>query len=152
MTRYADAVGAELDARTTRSIPSLDRTAGEVRVSLAGAGAGEALRQIVQFLDDIAPLDNPTIRQAIGSEPDTVGDHRWDALLGGIAEYVSHRAELPVPGWAASPGRFLRRFWFVIEDILGRPTPGLDIAAFVSAPPELANRGVFLDRSSLVSV
>ncbi|MFI5716024.1 hypothetical protein [Nocardia sp. NPDC051750] len=65
---------------------------------------------------------------------------------------MSPRAEFPVPSWAASPDRFLARFWFVIDDILGRPMPGLDIAAFVSAPPELANRGVFIDRSSLVSV
>ena len=149
MLRYAKAVGTELDAYAG---PSLDRTAAAVRASLQGSGAGEALRQVIQFLADVAACEDDAFRQSMRVEPDTVGDPRWDALLAGIAEYVSRRAGIPVPGWASAPGRFLRRFWFVIEDILGRPAPGLAVAAFTSAPPELAGRGVFLDRSSLVSV
>jgi transcriptional regulator with XRE-family HTH domain len=150
--RYADAVGAGLDARAGDYLPSLQRTAAEVRHSLSRAETGDGFRHIVQFLNDIAALDTVAIREAIRNEPDTVGDRRWDALLGGIAEFVARRAGLPVPGWASSPARFLDRFWFVIEDILNRPAPGLAVAAFTSTPPELANRGVFLDRSSLASV
>ncbi len=153
LIRYAEAVGTELDTHAAAAAaPSLIRTAAAVRASLAGSSAGEALRHVIQFLDDVAALDDDAVRQAIRDEPDTVGDRRWDALLAGIAEYASRRAGIPVPGWASAPGRFLRRFWFVIEDILGRPVPGLAVAAFTSAPPELAGRGVFLDRSSLVSV
>lgn len=151
LIRYADAVGTELDAHTAAAA-SLDRTAAAVRGSLAASGAGEALRQVIQFLDDVAAFDGDAVRQSIRAEPSTVGDPRWDALLAGIAEYVSRRAGIPVPGWASAPGRFLPRFWFVVEDILGRPAPGLAVAAFASAPPELAGRGVFLDRTSLVSV
>jgi transcriptional regulator with XRE-family HTH domain len=150
--RYAEAVGADLDARAGDHTPSLQRTAAEVRDSLARAEKSDGFRHIVQFLNDIAALDAAAIREAIRNEPDTVGDRRWDALLAGIAEFVARHAGLPVPGWASAPGRFLPRFWFVIEDILGRPAPGLAVAAFTSAPPELANRGVFLDRSSLASV
>jgi hypothetical protein len=40
----------------------------------------------------------------------------------------------------------------VIEDILGRPAPGLAALAVVSSPPELSSRGVFIDGSSLESV
>jgi transcriptional regulator with XRE-family HTH domain len=149
LIRYAEAVGTELDAHAAAS---LDRTAAAVRASLAVSGTGEALRQVIQFLDDVAALDDDAVRQSIRAEPNTVGDPRWDALLAGIAEYVSRRAGIPVPGWASAPGRFLPRFWFVVEDILGRPAPGLAVAAFISAPPELAGRGVFLDRTSLVSV
>jgi transcriptional regulator with XRE-family HTH domain len=149
LIRYAEAVGTELDAHAAAS---LDRTAVAVRASHAVSGTGEALRQVIQFLDDVAALDDDAVRQSIRAEPDTVGDPRWDALLAGIAEYVSRRAGIPVPGWASAPGRFLPRFWFVVEDILGRPAPGLAVAAFISAPPELAGRGVFLDRTSLVSV
>lgn len=149
--RYADAVGVDLEARAVCE-RTLKRTATQVKASLAEDDSGEALRHVIQFLDDIAGRDAADVRAAIHIEPDGVGNPRWDALLAGIAEYVAHRADLPVPGWASAPGRVLNRFWFVIDDILGRSAPGLDIAAFVSAPPELANRGVFLDRSSLVSV
>ncbi|WP_216892460.1 helix-turn-helix domain-containing protein [Nocardia alni] len=152
IARYSEVVGLQLNTQTAANDPSLERTAIEVRTSLTNAGPSEALRQVVQFLDDIAILDNQAVRHAIMTEPDTVGDRRWDALLAGIAEYVSRRSNLLVPGWATAPGRFLQRFWFVIEDILGRPAPGLAVAAFTSAPPELSSRGVFLDQSSLVSV
>jgi hypothetical protein len=72
--------------------------------------------------------------------------------LAGIAEYAGLRFEFATPGWAAAPSRFLHRFWFVIEDVLRRPAPGLAALAFVKAPAPLANRGVFLDADSLVSV
>jgi transcriptional regulator with XRE-family HTH domain len=150
--RYAEVVGADLDARAGDHAPSLRRTAAEVRDSLTRTEKSDGFRHIIQFLNDVAALDNTATRAAIRVEPDTVGDRRWDALFAGIAEFVARRASLPVPGWASSPGRFLVRFWFVIEDILDRPAPGLAVAAFTSTPPELANRGVFLDRSSLASV
>jgi transcriptional regulator with XRE-family HTH domain len=150
--RYAEAVGARLAAPTVEPGPSLEQTAADVQMSLHSEGAGEALRQVIQFLDEVKAVDSASVRDAVRVEPDSTGDRRWDALLAGVAEYVSRRAGLRVPGWTAAPGRFLDRFWFVIEDILGRPAPGLAAAAFVSSPAELAGRGVFLDRSSLVSV
>lgn len=149
LERYATAVGAEL---YTAPVPRLARTALEVASSLRGAGAGEALHQVIQFLDDVHRLEKRDVGLAVRDEPDSVGDRRWDALLAAVAEYVTGHAGLPVPGWASAPGRFLTRFWFVIEDIVGRPAPALAVAAFTDAPPEFANRGVFLDRSSLVSV
>lgn len=97
-------------------------------------------------------MDAESRAGAVRGEPDPVGDRRWDALLAGTAEYACRLFNLAVPGWTAAPGRFLHRFWFVIEDIIGRPAPGLAAMAFVSSPPPLANRGVFLDRASLVSV
>ncbi|WP_153415349.1 hypothetical protein [Nocardia macrotermitis] len=121
-------------------------------MSLLDEDGGEALRQVIQFLDEVEHMDSTRVRETVHGEPGSTGDRRWDALLAGIAEYVSRRAGLLVPGWTAAPSRFLDRFWFVIEDILGRPAPGLAAAAFVSSPAELAGRGVFLDRSSLASV
>lgn len=151
--RYAEAIGAELEivAGAGRS-PILDRTAAAIRLALSDGDAAEALRHLIQFLDDVASTGPAAVRDSMRLEPETTGDRRWDALLGGAAEYASRRAGVPVPGWATAPGRFLRRFWFVIEDLLGRPAPGLAAMSFAAAPPEFANRGVFLDRSSLESV
>lgn len=153
LERYAEAVGVRLDASAPAGhAPSLDLTAAEIRRSLLDRGADDAFRQVIQFVDDAEGADPTAVRRALRVEPESTGDKRWDALLAGIAEYVSRRAGVPVPGWASSPGRFLRRFWFVIEDITGRPSPGLAALAFVSSPPELSNRGVFIDRTSLESI
>jgi len=153
LERYARAVGmtVAVDAPAA-AVPSLDGTATEIRRLLTGNELNAALRQVIQFLDDTRSADTATVRHSLRVEPDSTGDKRWDALLAGIAEYVSYRAQIPVPGWASAPGRFLRRAWFVIEDLLGRPSPGLAAWAFADSPPELANRGVFLDRASLESV
>jgi len=149
--RYAEAVGTRLVVLPAGS-PSLAQAARDVTVAVVQHDADEALRHIVQFLNDLHKMDPGMRHQAVRDEPAPVGDRRWDALLGGIAEYASRLFDFRVPGWAAAPSRFLPRFWFVIEDILGRPAPGLAALAFVTTPAALANRGVFLDRASLVSV
>ncbi|NUS45023.1 MAG: helix-turn-helix transcriptional regulator [Mycobacteriaceae bacterium] len=152
MERYADAIGVEFTIRAVADRSTLRMVAVDVRQSLDTAGASESLRQVIQFVDDTARLEAAEVSTRIREEPDSVGDSRWDALLAGIAEYVGRRAGVATPGWASAPGRFLHRFWFVIEDVLSRPAPGLAAHSFVSSPPELAARGVFLDRASLVSV
>ena len=142
----------QLAAVPAISGPSLSALARDISDSLATRDADDALRHVIQFLDDVSRMEAESRRLAVWEEPEQVGDRRWDALLAGIAEMVSLRYGLAVPGWATAPGRFLRRFWFVIEDILGRPAPGLAAAAFARAPRPLANRGVFIDAGSLVSV
>ncbi|GGJ75045.1 hypothetical protein GCM10010123_01290 [Pilimelia anulata] len=153
LVRFADAVGAEVIVRPAEpAAPSLARTADLMRPLLAEGAADEAFRYVVQFLDNLRDADTIVRSAAVRAEPEALGDARWDALLAGVAEYVSGRQGSPVPGWACAPGRFLRRFWFVVEDILGRRSRGLAALAFVASPPEMASRGVFLDRESLVSV
>lgn len=153
LERYAEVVGVELAFGPNRhQAPSLEFTAAEIRRSLVERDPDDAFRQVVQFVDDVRRVNASGVRHAVRVEPESTGDKRWDALLAGIAEYVSRRAGLPVPGWASAPGRFLRRFWFVIEDIIGRPSPGLAALSFASSPRELASRGVFIDRSSLESI
>lgn len=150
--RYAEAVGMRLTVVPMRpGGPSLALTAEGVRAELAADDPDGALRHVIQFLDDLARQAPELRRQAVRDEPERVNIH-WDALLAGIAEYASQRFGFAVPGWAAAPSRFLRNFWFVIEDLLGRPAPGLAAMAFVRSPSALANRGVFLDNDSLVSV
>lgn len=151
--RYARAVDAKPVFEAGRmAVPALDRTADEVRASLKAGESGEALRHVIQFLDDIGGADRAAVRQAVCVEPDDTGDERWDALLAGMAEYVGNRVGLPAPGWANVPERLLRKPWSVVEDIIGRPSPGLAMLSFASSPRELANRGVFIDRTSLESV
>jgi hypothetical protein len=148
--RYAEAVGLRITVVSAG--PSLASTAHDMRDAVAAGNADEALRYVIQFLSDVEKLSPEGLRQAVHEEPDSVGDKRWDALLAGVAEHACHHAGVTVPGWSAAPSRFLQRFWFVIEDILKRPAPGLAAWAFARSPAALAARGVFIDRRSLVSV
>jgi transcriptional regulator with XRE-family HTH domain len=148
--RYADAVGATLTLESQG--PSLERTGVAVRIAVGEGQHGEAFRNVIQFLDDVRNTGPVAVRQAVKSEPEPTGHRGWDALLAGIAEHVCYESGALVPGWASAPGRFLRRAWFVIEDMLGRQAPGLAALAFATTPAALAARGVFLDRSSLESV
>ncbi|GAB3221851.1 hypothetical protein GCM10027447_08060 [Glycomyces halotolerans] len=130
----------------------MERTAADIRRSLIERGVDDAFRQVSQFIDEVERLEADLVPSAIRDEPESTGDERWDALLAGIAEYVSNRVGQPVPDRANEPGRFLRWCWFVVEDVIGRPSPGLAALTFASSPPELAARGVFIDRTSLESV
>lgn len=153
ISRYAEAIGAHVAVGIDRSAgPSLEQAAMAIRRSLATRDPDDAFRQVIMFVDDIKRVDRSAARRALRIEPETTGDKRWDALLAGIAEYCSHLVGLPVPGWASAPSRFLRKAWFVIEDIIGRPAPGLAALVFVESPPELSARGVYIDGSSLESV
>ncbi len=148
--RYLQALGARLviDER----VPTLVETAAGVRAAIGARDPEEALRHVIQFIDDVSRLNERARTVALRDEPDPTGSPQWDALLAGVAEYVALTHGARVPGWTAAPSRFLPTFWFVIEDILGRPANGLAANAFVNSPAPFANRGIFLDRRTLVSV
>jgi transcriptional regulator with XRE-family HTH domain len=148
--RYVRALGGRLVF--AEQTATLARTAAEVATLVTADAPGDAFRLAIQFIDDFEALDEHGQLIAVRDEPALTGSKHWDAFLAGLAEYVAVRHGIPVPGWASSPARFLADFWFVIEDILGRPAQGLAAIAYATAPPSFANRGVFLDRSALVSV
>lgn len=148
--RYVAALGVELVVRESTS--TLSATAIGIEQALKDRSPEDALRLAIQFADDVAHLGPEMIAAATREEPPSVGSRHWDALLAGLAEHVAHGCGIRVPGWATAPGRFLPDFWFVIEDLLGRPARGLAAIAFATSPPSFASRGVFLDRATLVSI
>ena len=103
------------------------------------------VRYLAELVVDLDRLPVEEVRTVIGAEPDLVGDERGDALIAGMVEWLAHRAKVPAPR-TRRPERFLDRWWFVT------PYRSLHPSALVDSPAELANRGVFLHRSSLESV
>jgi transcriptional regulator with XRE-family HTH domain len=144
--RYVHALGARLVVED--EVPTIAAVGGRLKPGLPE----EALRLAIQFIDDVAALPDALRPRAIRDEPEPTGSARWDAFLAALAEYVAYQHALRVPGWTAAPARTLTRFWFVIEDILGRPANGLAANAFVTSPAQFAGRGIFLDRSTLISL
>lgn len=145
---YASAVGHRLE------VHGPDVTAACVR-GIAHAldghgGADAAMRSVIQLFDDLLTTPDPAV--ALATEPATTGSPQWDAAVAAACERAARLRGIEVPGWTAAPSRFLRRWWAPIEDVLGRPAPGLVCLALASSPPEFAVRGVLIDRDTLASV
>lgn len=119
--------------------------AGHLRSSLTSAlGTGDGLRLIRQFISDVER--SPTPGDLLGLRPPSCGDRRWDALVAGVVEDLAFRLGIPVPAWTADDSYLLSEWWFVTSIPDMRPT------AFVETPAAIANRGVYIRRSSLVNV
>lgn len=147
LTAYASAVDLTI---TTVGRDVLGDGARAIEAALTRADPGEALRAIVQLVDDAALL--PTL-DALRTPPPPTGDRRWDAALAATAAWlVRQRGGAPLV-WAAAPSRFLDAPWFPLAEVLGRPL-GAAMAAhlLVAAPAEFSGRGVLLDPDTLCSV
>ncbi len=130
----------------TRTLQTVSETALQVRRCLDAAKQQEALRWVAQFVDEFDHASQADRSGLVAAEPPSTGDPRWDALLAGVVEHLCFHHDLPTPEWTLRPSRFLERWWFVT------PYRSLHASAFVSTPPALANRGVFIHESSLRSV
>jgi len=94
-----------------------------------------------EFLEEYrweAPEAQPSL---LRSEPESVGDERWDALLAALAEHLAAKHDLAPPSWTAS--RVLRRPWFPAELASQRAD------ALVWAPAAFRKHGVYLSSKDL---
>lgn len=132
--------------------PTLQSTAVAVRHAIAAHELNKAFRLVAWFCDDVRRVHRGVVADSVVAEPESVGEHRWDAMLAGVAEYVCNRAGTAVPGWARQPQRFLDRSWFVIEDLIGPRSAAFREWMVEEAPGELASHGVYIDAASLESV
>lgn len=114
--------------------------------SLHSGREAEALRMAADLLTGLTAMEPADVARAIDSDPGSIGDDRWDALIAGLVERAAHTAGVRTPLWTAAPSRFLDRWWFLT------PYRSLHPSAMVETPAELANRGVFVTESSLHSV
>jgi hypothetical protein len=77
----------------------------------------------------------------LSQEPPPVGDERWDALLGALAEHLTAQQDLAPPEWAES--RVLQRPWFPAELAVQRAE------ALIWAPAAFRKHGVYLSARDL---
>jgi hypothetical protein len=74
-------------------------------------------------------------------EPQPLGDVRWDALLGALAEHLAAQHDLAPPGWADP--RVLERPWFPADLAIQR------VQALAHAPGAFRKHGVYLAAADL---
>jgi hypothetical protein len=108
---------------------------------------GEPLEKALsEFLDTFyTALDMASRIEMVREEPVSIGA-RPDALIGAVAEYLSHEYALPrVPAWAFGPSRYLERAWHTtpFEDAAMR-----EYLTF-SSPAEFASRNIFTEERPL---
>jgi hypothetical protein len=111
---------------------------------LSGAPRDVVLAEFVDTFD-LAP--NISARfAAIEQEPALTHDHRLDALVGAIAEYLAKQRRLGrVPGWVCNPARRLDRPWFTSAS----PSDGMREYLTFSSPAEFASRNIFTEERPL---
>jgi hypothetical protein len=108
---------------------------------------GEPLEKALsEFLDTFYTAPDTASRiEMVREEPVSIGT-RQDALIGAVAEYLSHEYALPrVPAWAFGPSRYLDRAWHTtpFEDAAMR-----EYLTF-SSPAEFASRNIFTEERPL---
>jgi hypothetical protein len=79
----------------------------------------------------------------VHTEPQSVGDERWDALLAALAEHLCAQHDLAPPAWTEP--RVLRRAWFPAELAIQRAD------ALVRAPAAFRKHGVYLSAHDLTA-
>ncbi len=108
---------------------------------------GEPLEKALsEFLDTFYTAPDSASRiEMLREEPVSIGT-RQDALIGAVAEYLSHEYALPrVPAWAFTPSRYLDRAWHTtpFEDA------GMREYLTFSSPAEFASRNIFTEERPL---
>lgn len=82
----------------------------------------------------------------LADEPPRFADRRYDALVGGIAEYLFKRwAPWNPPPWIKNRDRYLDRPWWPV----GEGDPGLMEYLTWASPPEFKSRNIMTDESPL---
>src|ERR1700683_1292067 len=95
---------------------------------LARAGAETASRGVHR---------EPRPRRFNGEPPPT-RSAEVDAVLAALAEYLARRDNWPLPSWAAKPGRYSAKWWFVT------PLRGMHPTALQESPASFRTRGIFI--------
>jgi transcriptional regulator with XRE-family HTH domain len=121
-------------------------TVGAIADALRRAAEPEALRLAADLFSTLLKTPATDLAPAVEHDPGSAGDQRWDALVAGLVERAVHAAGVRTPAWTAAGSRFLNRWWFLT------PHRALHASFLVDTPAELANRGVFVDEASLLSV
>jgi transcriptional regulator with XRE-family HTH domain len=147
LQRIAEAAGVRL-----RIEPRLDYAtslvglARSIREALAEGDQARPVRMAAEFVHRFRDADAERRSRMISAEPPATGDPRWDAFLGGLAEWVAVGVDMPAPGWSQQHDRFLRHGWWVT------PMASMRAWEYAGSPASLQTRGVYLHRDSLTNV
>lgn len=119
--------------------------AADIRYAVLDDRTDRALRRFIQLNDNLQ-AEHGAVRFALTiSEPEPTGSKQWDAALAAVVAHHLSAEHLPIPAWATSPDRSLRRPWTLGEGPYTiTPDPS-------RVPPEFGKRRVLVDADTLAS-
>ncbi|HEY9476737.1 MAG TPA: helix-turn-helix domain-containing protein [Mycobacteriales bacterium] len=147
LTRLLEAAGTRL-----RVEPYVDYAASIVGLALSIRGdivQGDyawPIRKAAELGHRFGNAPAEVRHRMIAGEPPPTGDARWDAFLGGLAEWLAVRADFPVPAWARNESRYLRRGWWI------SPMASMRAWEYAGSPMSFKIRGIYIHRDSLTNV
>jgi transcriptional regulator with XRE-family HTH domain len=103
-------------------------------------------RLVLEFVGRFAATESTRRVALLLDEPAPVGDPRWDALLGALAEHLAFHEAVDPPEWCTGASRFLDHPWYWID------LPSVRRMAQLGAPTAFRRRNVWVDRSDLERV
>jgi hypothetical protein len=131
-------------------ISSIASLVDELRPTLARVdpvrGGAEALRLIADWYTSARLAHTSDPLALVTTEPSSLDDSRWDALIAGVVEQLALIRGFACPRWVFAESRYVSTWWFV------SPFASVHPSAFVETPAGLANHGVFLHADDLASL
>jgi hypothetical protein len=119
--------------------------AADIRFAVADGHDDQALRRFIQLNDNLH-AEHGAARFALTiSPPEPTGSRQWDAALAALVAHHLIAEHLPIPDWAESPERMLRRQWTLGEGPYTLTPPPERV------PAEFARRRVLIDEDTLAS-
>lgn len=147
LERIAEAAGTRvhLDTRVdyAASLVGLARSAQD---AIRADRPDDVVRMAAEFRTRFFDQDPVTQRRMIAAEPPPTGDARWDAFLGGLAEWLAVQVGLDTPSWTSKAARFLDRGWWTSS------IKGLEAWVYAGTPVSFQTRGVYVHRESLTNL
>lgn len=126
--------------RVRRGAASLAELAQTIEEDLKQAHERDALRLLFGFADDFRGSSRPGRIALLRDEPPSTGDARFDAALGGVAEFFAAEGAIAAPAWVNGPERFVEPWWFVAS------RPAFHAYTLANTPALFARHGVFIAR------
>ena len=147
LARIAEAAGVRL-----RVEPQLDHAASvvglalSIRRDIAVDDTSLVVRKAAEFAHRYNRSDTGRRLRMITAEPPSTGDHRWDAFLAALVEWLAVRTGVGAPDWVHDDDRSLRHGWWITS------IPSMRAWEYAGSAASFQQRGVYVHRDSLTNV
>jgi hypothetical protein len=142
-TRLLRAVGA-VAVVLVEPLPANALTLSDLAPHLSATHDDRRRRRLVlEFIGRFSNTPPSHRRGLILERPILIGDRRWDALLGALAEHLAFHDAIDPPSWCTEDDRFLDAAWYWID------LPSVRRSTTTTAPTAFRRRNVWIDRADL---
>ncbi|SRR5690625_1404889 len=119
---------------------SINEIADDVRNALAEGDVSHAMRMLMDGLHRLKfAIAAGRLDEAVGQEPSSTGDIRWDTLIAASLRYILHSMNQPAPSWTLQKEP-LEPFWWPVAYSASQ-----EYVHMAHTPAELLRFNIFMD-------